>query len=212
MYINQPGEIGKRERMTASQRREWILTRAKNVFSRYSYRDASTGQLAQESNVSEPMLYKHFGSKKGLFLAVLENFGAKFTTIWQNRISEAEEGNPLKALEEVGLDYREAIKADPEILKVFFQATAENNDPEIAQVTRSNNQNARAFIRQLLERAKAQGLLDQTLNIEAATWGYISIAYAMQFSLMLGLENELDENTLREINRLWLRALKPPIE
>ena len=44
-----------------------MLRSAKRVFARSTYAEASTGELARESEVTEPMLYKHFGSKKGLF-------------------------------------------------------------------------------------------------------------------------------------------------
>ncbi|NWJ98417.1 MAG: TetR/AcrR family transcriptional regulator [Chloroflexi bacterium] len=198
--------------MKANERRELILSKAKQVFARHSYRDASTSELAHESEVSEPMLYKHFGSKKGLFLQVLEQFGNRFTSNWQNHLSQSAKVEPLKALAEIGLEYRSAIKADPDILKVFFQAIAESSDPEIAQVTRRNNQNARAFIRQLLEQAQTEGLLDPKLNLEAATWGYMGIAYAMQVSLMLSLDEELDEAMLNEVNQLWLRALHSSVQ
>src|SRR5260370_13542860 len=72
------GEHGKtqekRTRMRGEERREFILNRAKEVFARYGYADASTGELARASEVTEPMRYKHFWSKKGLFLAVVSEF------------------------------------------------------------------------------------------------------------------------------------------
>ena len=51
-------------RMRGQDRREFILNRAKKVFACSGYADASTGELARVSEVTEPMLYKHFGSKK----------------------------------------------------------------------------------------------------------------------------------------------------
>jgi AcrR family transcriptional regulator len=68
----------KRTRMRGEERRAFILHSAKHVFARSNYAEASTGELARESGVTEPMLYKHFGSKKGLFLAVLSEFAAQF--------------------------------------------------------------------------------------------------------------------------------------
>jgi len=70
MEVNDPKKE-KRTRMKGEERRELILTRAKHVFASHSYPEANTGILAQESEVAEPMLYKHFGSKKGQFLEVL---------------------------------------------------------------------------------------------------------------------------------------------
>src|ERR1700686_4681704 len=73
----------KRTRMKGEERREDILHHAKAVFAYYGSPDASTGELARASEVTEPMLYKHFGSKKGLFLAVLNEFGTQFLAALQ---------------------------------------------------------------------------------------------------------------------------------
>ena len=71
MTREQSGTTEKRTRMRGEERREDILNHAKTVFARFGYADASTSELARASEVTEPMLYKHFGSKKGLFLAVM---------------------------------------------------------------------------------------------------------------------------------------------
>src|ERR1051326_6828431 len=76
----------KRVRLRGEERRALILQSAKRVFARSTYAEASTGELAQESEVTEPMLYKHFGSKKGLFLAVLSESATHFRETLQERI------------------------------------------------------------------------------------------------------------------------------
>ena len=96
MLVDKIEEKDKRKRLTAQERRELILARAKRVFARISYREASTKQLAQESDISEPMLYKHFGSKKQLFLAVLEQFGSRFTARWQHQLNLSAKSKPLR--------------------------------------------------------------------------------------------------------------------
>src|SRR5579862_2667034 len=88
----------KRTRMTGEERRADILRSAKRVFARSGYAEASTGELARESGITEPMLYKHFGSKKGLFLALLSDFGAQFFSKLQERISHRAEKDLLDAL------------------------------------------------------------------------------------------------------------------
>src|SRR6266496_6042084 len=88
----------KRTRMRGEERRALILRSAKRVFARYGYAEASTGELARESEVTEPMLYKHFGSKKGLFLAVLREFGTQFLEMLQERLFSRAEQDVLDAL------------------------------------------------------------------------------------------------------------------
>src|ERR1700733_15051750 len=109
-------------RMKGEERRELILMRAKHVFSSYSYPEASTGILAKESDVTEPMLYRHFGSKKGLFLEVLRTSSVYFMERWQAYVQRRAETDILDALAHIIPDYYTTVKADPEIQKVFFQA------------------------------------------------------------------------------------------
>src|SRR5205814_4823108 len=62
-----------RPRLTAVERRQAVLDTACRVFSRSSYRGATTADIAREAGISEPILYRHFGSKRDLYLACLEH-------------------------------------------------------------------------------------------------------------------------------------------
>lgn len=200
---------GKRTRLRGEERRELILHNAKHVFANNSYPEASTGELARASDITEPMLYKHFGSKKGLFLEVLRQFGERFMHTWSKRVQQKAEQDLLKALEEVVLDYRRVIKEDPDIHRVFFQAIAESSDADIAQCVRKHNLNVLKEIRQLVERAQQEGAIDEAIDVGTASWGYASMVFAMQYALMLNLSDELTDDILAEMSQLWLRALRP---
>ena len=199
----------KRTRMRGEERREFILNRAKEVFARYGYADASTGELARASGVTEPMLYKHFGSKKGLFLAVLSEFAAQFLETLRERISHRAGRDVLDALEHFVDDYNVAIKADPEIQRILFQAVTESGDPDIARCVSGHNRTVYGLIRQLVERAREEGYLDPTISSDAAAWGYMSMILAIQYGLMLNLTREIVQ-AQEEMSRVWLRGLRAP--
>lgn len=61
-----------RRRLTANERRESLLDAALIVFARESYAAAPVNAIATAAGVTKPMLYEHFGSKQGLYLALLE--------------------------------------------------------------------------------------------------------------------------------------------
>lgn len=200
----------KRTRMRGEERREFILNRAKEVFARYGYADASTGELARASEVTEPMLYKHFGSKKGLFMAVIQQFGGRFVNLWRSRVNRRAEHDLLDALSQIIMDYRAAFKDDPEMQKVLLQATSQTSDPDIAQCMHQHNRNVYLLVRQLLERAQAEGYITSDVDLNAASWGYVSIVLSMQYALVLNLTNELNDEVITKISQLWLRALRAP--
>lgn len=197
----------KRRRLRSEDRRALILQSAKRVFARSTYAEASTGELARESEVTEPMLYKHFGSKKGLFLAVLGEFSAQFLVLLQERFSRRAEQNILDALEHIIDDYNAALKTDPGIQRILFQAVLEAHDPDIARCVSRHNQKVFSLIRSLIEQARAQGHLDPALSLEAATGGYMSIILSLQYRLMLDLPREVS-HIQEEMSRIWLRGLK----
>lgn len=196
----------KRTRMSGEERRKLILQSAKRVFARSTYAEASTGELARESGVTEPMLYKHFGSKKGLFLAILREFSPQFLALYQKRLAKREEKDLLDALEHVVLDYRETINVDPETQRVLFQSVLESSDPEIGQCLRTNNLAVYQMIHDLVERAQAAGCIDEALNLDAVAWGYMSMILANQYALMLNLSQATPLQ--EEMSQVWVRGLR----
>lgn len=208
----QPTE--KRQRLSAEQRRELILARAKEVFAQHSYREASTSLLANASGVTEPMLYKHFGSKRGLFLAVLDHYGDQFIRQWRQRIEQHAQESLQTALAEVALDYHATVKADPDVPRVIFQGSAAAaDDPAFAEATGRYIMAVYDVFRRLMVQAQEAGLIDADTNLDAAGWGYMSMAFAAMFGLMNSQQKREHEEwqdwILNAASQLWLRGLHP---
>jgi AcrR family transcriptional regulator len=206
MSKEQQHQPEKRLRMRGEERRALMLQSAKHVFARSTYAEASTGELARASEVTEPMLYKHFGSKKGLFLAVLQEYGLQFHNQLQECISRRADQDILDALAHVVDDYLATIKADPETQRVLFQAVIESGDPDIARCVGEHNRAVYRIIHQLVERASQEGYLDPTTSPDAATWGYVSMIIAIQYGLMLNLSHDVAQ-AQTQMSKIWLRGL-----
>lgn len=58
-------------RLPATERRELILHAAMNRFGPGGYDSTRLDDIAADAGVTKPILYRHFGSKKGLYLALL---------------------------------------------------------------------------------------------------------------------------------------------
>ena len=209
MDKKQPEQKTKRTRMRGEERRELILLQAKHVFANSNFQEASTSELARASGVTEPVLYKHFSSKKELFLTVLCEFSQRFHERLQERmIQRMQEGGIMEVLEHLVEDYRATVKADPEIDRAFFQASAEAHDPDIAQAMRRHNHQLFERVYPLVVQAQQEGLLTDNLNSESITWGFISFIVFCQYSR--GLSSPIDLNHIQpELNRIWLRGLRP---
>src|SRR5216683_2888539 len=69
--------------MRKAERKRQLLTHAKQLFVTLGYQNTTTGKIAGAAGVSEPVLYRHFESKKALFLEVLQEIREATLGRWQ---------------------------------------------------------------------------------------------------------------------------------
>jgi len=62
-------------RRQPEQKRALILEAARELFAAQGYEDTPTAQIAEQANVSEGILFHHFGSKRDLFFRLAEDYG-----------------------------------------------------------------------------------------------------------------------------------------
>src|SRR5262245_28091890 len=72
--------------------RRLLLDAARELFARRDYRSTTTREIAEAAGVSEYLLFRHFGSKAGLFREALvlpfTNFVDDFGKTWQAVVPE----------------------------------------------------------------------------------------------------------------------------
>ena len=76
-----------RKRMSAQQRREYILRKAAEVFSRKGYRMASVSDIVEEAGVGRGTFYLYFDSKKEIFIALIEAYLQGFADVLEKNHS-----------------------------------------------------------------------------------------------------------------------------
>ena len=118
-------------RMTAAERREEILRVAVVEFGRTGLHGTSTETIAREVGVSQPYLFRLFGTKKELFMETVR-WGFD-RTIARFREVAAEASGSHDALKRMGDAYVELIN-DRRYLGIQLQAYAATDDPEIQAV------------------------------------------------------------------------------
>src|SRR5947209_13719878 len=75
-------------RMRKADRKRQLLTQAKHLFVTLGYQNTTTEKIARAAGVSEPVLYRHFESKKALFLEVLREIRQATLTRWYTDTSD----------------------------------------------------------------------------------------------------------------------------
>jgi AcrR family transcriptional regulator len=117
-------------RQTADERREAVLAAAATEFARAGFHGASTDAIAKTAGISQPYLFRLFGTKKELYLATSER---KMEEVYQvfERASRGKSGE--EALRAIGDAYQELI-ADRERLQLMMQCmAAAADDPDIRE-------------------------------------------------------------------------------
>lgn len=120
--------------MTADERRETILEAAFDEFALRGLDGTSTEDIARRAGISQPYLFRLFGTKKELFLATVERCLRTTLAMFQ----EAAAGfSGEEALDSIGQAYMASIAADPRLLQGQMQAYAACHDDDVCAVVRT---------------------------------------------------------------------------
>lgn len=122
------------ERKSKETRREEILDAALEVFAEHGLHGASTDEIARRAGISQPYVFRLFGTKKELYVAVVARCFRQTLELMQ-RAAEGKRGDD--ALRAIGEAYRQVLESDRVYLRAQMQAYAASEDPEVAAVVRN---------------------------------------------------------------------------
>ena len=119
-------------RQTADERREAVLEAAAREFSRKGLHGASTDAIAKAAGISQPYLFRLFGTKKELYLATTSRKMEETYQVFE-RASRGKSGE--EALHAMGEAYTGLIE-DRERLQLMLQCFAGCDDPDVRESVR----------------------------------------------------------------------------
>lgn len=194
-------------RLSAVERRAAVLETACRVFARCSYRAATTAEIAREAGVTEPILYRHFDSKRDLYLACLEETWAGVRAMWEETV--AAEPDPALWVASIGRSFIESEVQRPVISNLWVQALAEASEDEVIRdYMKEHMREVHAYVAGVGRKAQELGGIDSERNIEAEAWIFISLGLlSMADRVLDGVM--LDEwPAIRAARLRWLTGLQ----
>jgi AcrR family transcriptional regulator len=157
-------------RLPAAERRQAIVEAALAVFAAGSYSGATTAQIAREAGVSEPILYRHFASKRELYFACLDEAWARLRDVFVQKLEGA--GGPAAAPGDFALRVRSNVRVLPPNL--WIQALTEaGEDPEVALYLRRHMREVHEFVAGSIRRSQAGGWIHGERDPEAEAWIFL---------------------------------------
>ena len=166
-----------RRRLTAGERREEILAVAISEFATSGYHGTSTETIAERAGISQPYIFRLYGTKKDLFLACVDSCFDRTLDVFR----DAAEGSdsPIQAM---GRAYVEML-GERSLVLFQHQIYAAAEDPDVRAVARRRLEELAAEIERLggvgeVERRRfiGQGMLLNviaSLGLPAEEWVFL---------------------------------------
>lgn len=172
-------------RLRRTERKRQILQHAQELFVALGYQHTTTDKIARAAGVTEPVLYRHFPSKKALFLEVLEQVRRATLERWRE---EAAKGpDPLARLRALVDLYAGSTRANAIELRLMHRTLIEAEDPDIAASLRSFYLDTEKMLAGVIEEGQKAGLFRPDLDPRIPAWEFIRNALGFTLTLPLGL-------------------------
>ena len=135
-------------RLTAAERKDDVLDAALIEFAERGLEGTSTEDIARRAGISQPYLFRLFGTKKELYKASVTRCFRETLELFQ-RAAEGKRGE--EALHAIGQAYVEQLETNRTWLRAQMQAYAASDDPEIRAVVRAGYGDLIAYVRRVGE-------------------------------------------------------------
>lgn len=192
-------------RLPAAERRLALVEAAVRVFTQGSYRGATTAEIAREAGVSEPILYRHFASKRELYIACLDHVWEKAKGIWELKILGA--SDVVKGLDDVGRGHFSVRDCKFQLAELWVQALSEaGQDEELRKHLRRHMRAVHDFLADVIRRGQAEGSLAAGRDADAEAWNFLAGGIFGMVGRRIGLLDDTDVAAIRAARLEWLRA------
>jgi TetR/AcrR family transcriptional regulator len=198
-----------RARLPAAERRAALLDTACRMFAKGGYRGTTTAEIAREAGVTEPILYRHFGSKRDLYVACLEQASQRVRSTWERAIEH--EPDPAKWLTALGNVFTRLREVKAVLMNLWVQGLAEAaDDPEIRRELRRSLHEAHDFLESVIQRVQEAGAIPRDRDPGAEAWIFLATGFFCAASRRLGgVLTEGDFEAIKQSRRNWLTGEAP---
>ncbi len=192
-------------RLPAAERRLELIETAIRVFSKGSYRGTTTAEIARAAGVSEPILYRHFASKRDLYLASIDHVWGKARAAWEACLANTPDVHA--ALEEMGRGHYSVRDCKLQLSELWVQALSEAaEDAELRKHLRRHMREVHDFLADAIRRGQAQGVFHADRDADAEAWLFLSGGILGMIGRRVGLLDEREIAAIRTSRLAWLSA------
>jgi AcrR family transcriptional regulator len=199
-------------RLPAEQRKAAVLDCACTMFATGSYRGTTTADIARQAGVTEPILYRHFASKRDLYLAVLEESWSRLRALWEEVV--AAEEDPKLWIAAMGRAYFEATDPRLHSANLWIQSLTEaSDDPAIRAYLRKHMREVHDYVAGVMRRSQEAGGILPDRDPSAEAWIFIAVGLLATVGRRIGGLVEDDFPGIFAARRKWMTGVdEPPLD
>jgi AcrR family transcriptional regulator len=172
-------------RMRKADRKRHLLAHAKQLFATLGYPHTTTEKIARAAGMSEPTFYRHFESKKALFLEVLQELRAATVSRWQTETAALTD--PLARLHAIADMYLASTREQAVEFRILHRGLIETEDEEILAALRAFYLDSEALLAQIISEGQQSGVFRRSLDPRVGAWELIRSALGYTLTMPLGL-------------------------
>lgn len=156
-------------RLPAAERRASLVEAALEVFATSTYAGATTAEIARAAGVSEPILYRHFGSKRDLWLACLDAAWDEVRGVIEEKLALLASGVAIPEAE------MRSPWESPRMPNLWLQGITEAGDDEaLRDHVRRHMIEVHTFVADLFRDQQRAGRMPKDRDASAEAWIFVS--------------------------------------
>ena len=194
----------RRARLAPAERRASIIDAATEVFARVGYQKAKMSDVAKAVGVTEPVIFQNFGTKAGLYVAVLERAEEHAQGAFEHHRTWHGTGARRMLAEILTPEHLDAMHSGAEHGVLFADAMTLIADPEIGEAARRAVGALADALTALIAEGQRTGEFRPDLDPQAAAWSALSLMASYRFRLAVMPDRDRLERSVLE---LQLKAL-----
>jgi AcrR family transcriptional regulator len=158
-----------------SESKAILLAAAAEQFAKYGPKGTRVQDIVRAAEINERMIYHHFGSKKGLYAAVMRDQRWRLGEAWHHTLEKAATMDPYPGMQVALGGFFDALLAQPQVAALFVHEALGDAPIAVPEGVTSLPEP----VRSLYERGQAAGVFPASVPFE--------VAYATAVSSMIAM-------------------------
>ena len=192
-------------RLPAAERRAELIDTAVAMFGQRGYAGTTTSELAKAAGVTEPIIYRHFRSKKLLFIAVIERTGRETIEEWAEHLQSAK--SPAIRLKRLVAANPMVSQRGRGVYRVIVQAMTEIEDDDIKKALKHHVETLHAFVAGEVRLAQELGHVSKAISPEVTAWMLLHLGLGHGILAPLGIDQHAHDREGTTVRNVIIRLM-----